>query len=1239
MGLIKLQSTQRYNARAKKLFENSVRSYSKRQEEEFKNLFSEMDDTRLPQGYVLLKPVKSREYDGTIAGYRAAVPTGNRQKRVRLSTIKTFRETFASVPVVPTSTDLARKDFDVPSNDIGALGCIPDVEYEVVYGNTSMIFDKTERCTIYNLAECLKRNTRPPRLHDDFDPERRFPFLLGDTFLRELDDIYGRNLQRLQPSDVISLLERIQRTCKTRRERFYNQLRDLSTILRPNAYLSEYHFVKWCLKSPLNVPIVFFSEFQDYTLLNMIGRCFDLDVLDNVNINDLDDVFDSFFSQFENRDNFDCFLTVGDLLRATKQTKFTDTLPSIDNGTSAGHPVAITESYNHLVSQPQSQMKFKLALTRHQGLNPAYFADEGDTNPLGVPNSDNHVDFDDDIKRFEFDLHAKDCRGYQEEFKATCRMLLQVLFTSSSPPDVSRMPKGSVFDILQNYEIYFTDREGQRERQGFIYVPQHFPDELRDNSEFMKNFRLSLIPAPSYEQIATYPAWDSRKRVSTASLYFWKNAMATVASPFSTVSESLKINNVAAVLALSEPFTSMKTVEKTLVNQLLKQITKEELFKDPDCLHLIQLTSGSMAPGITDFCQTFDPLVVHFKGAAIKQDRESKRFQLTYSLGTESTILIEAFMIATALVKILVANQGGDDRVPDAEPRSGMKVVRFPLSKDDGNFKREKLDETYTPEDIQGGYATTFSATGFHKECIDFDSYNRFINYGGVQVENKAGNVSWGENYRLKPDAVFNRILNGPGLIVPGNYIADNDDIIRHTVDRNRYNNIGTITRPFTREEQLAEIQRAQEEDRNPVPRFTERRDSQPMFRFPFTLANLGMTTYEDYIAYSIFGTRDGDIIFPGDNFRRISIPMYSSTTDSVCAYCTVTFDPDYAYEVRRRSPRVYVGLPDNALQFYISSIFIVDLSQFKVVKSRDEQDELQPQGDLHLGFLLSKQYTEIQTRRADVNFIEHFKWNDRLFFRLKTFYKGDLSAGVRGDSILRLSQNEMKKIETNKKSYFAFQPQPPFIKYTKKSTDTIDSQAIVKLIKDGCQGYHFSRRDALSRTVFAVAINDTKKKIQEWYQDCDGTLPGDLGREHRGIHIINPDRHHQNCAKLLNLILRHEMKGSATLGQMATTGKHLITPVIVNVLGPMESSLLTPCYVDNVFAKTARFRSVEAQIIGMIESHLDMIRRVDVVKGRVRNCLAEHIMRHKPRSIESCKWMIDKKPSVIPTMATLFIR
>ena len=239
--------------------------------------------------------------------------------------------------------------------------------------------------------------------------------------------------------------------------------------------------------------------------------------------------------------------------------------------------------------------------------------------------------------------------------------------------------------------------------------------------------------------------------------------------------------------------------------------------------------------------------------------------------------------------------------------------------------------------------------------------------------------------------------------------------------------------------------------------------------------------------------------------------------------------------------------------------------------------------------------------------------------------------------------------------------PQPP-------AGMSVDAAKIAKMLREGCDGYHYGKNDALSTTVFALAAGKMYAKIKAWYQEPDPLMR----EEPKAVNVLDTDMGPGGIqdAALITLIQREESKGLSSGAVSSTSGAVLITPLIVEVLGPSEQALSTPCYVDYTYVKTANYRVTEAkvhlplpvksssrvavesssrvvvvtiiscrraQLIGLMYQRIDEIRDISAVKVKARGCLAEFLIANRP--VKRVRQMIQARPSTIPTIASLMLQ
>ena len=343
---------------------------------------------------------------------------------------------------------------------------------------------------------------------------------------------------------------------------------------------------------------------------------------------------------------------------------------------------------------------------------------------------------------FEFDLQIRDMKGYNDEYRVAMRMVLQVLFSKVKcplPDKVTRL--GSVY------------LKGPRTisplGSGFVFTP-HVPQQVADVSGFDDKFRVPVLASSQQSFIDSYPRWtDGGSDVSAAALYLWRHAVATSTQPFSIEGSGSSLNDLASMMAMSEPFAPMDKDSQDLCTVMLRSLIASPPFQngEEDSLHLIQLTSSEAAPGGSGYSQPFPPLRVHFKGAAImKHSDNPKSYKLRYSLGSESTVLIESVFIATALLKVLQLNKSFASSeietkdLPRKVPHSNSRPAIFPRNQEDAEYKRDVTLYSDAVDRMSLSYALSYKLPEYPGAQFSLGAYGDFLGLP-PNAMNKAGRV------------------------------------------------------------------------------------------------------------------------------------------------------------------------------------------------------------------------------------------------------------------------------------------------------------------------------------------------------------------------------------------------------------------------------------------------------------------------------------------------------------------
>jgi hypothetical protein len=354
--------------------------------------------------------------------------------------------------------------------------------------------------------------------------------------------------------------------------------------------------------------------------------------------------------------------------------------------------------------------------------------------------------------------------GYNTEFVTAMRMALQVLLSTVAPPDSKNVPQVGTVSLGRIMPI----------GSGFVYVPCA-PDMVGADPRYTAQLRVPIKSASQEQFRESYPRWTEKdEAVSGAALYLWRNAVATATQPFSIEGSGSTLDDMASILAMSEPFAPMDKDSQAACKTLLGMVCggPDAQFKDTKSLHLIQLTSTSVAPGNSNFSQPFKPLRVRFKGAGIVKtdpaDFATPKYELEYSLGTEATVLIEAVFVITALLRVLELTN--TPALADIDPDdAGIEVplihtspCTFPVDIGDVEFKEEVLRDFDSSSTMPLGVTSAFTLPMFPGGQFNLEKYATFIQMDHPACFNKGGRVIFsGGRYKYPP---------GPTKAAPGYY-------------------------------------------------------------------------------------------------------------------------------------------------------------------------------------------------------------------------------------------------------------------------------------------------------------------------------------------------------------------------------------------------------------------------------------------------------------------------------------
>lgn len=138
-----------------------------------------------------------------------------------------------------------------------------------------------------------------------------------------------------------------------------------------------------------------------------------------VGANPGEDVWGNFQAMLNSRTSIEAnppserFIFVNDLMVCTVGKTFVNERPKMARGEDAIRaPTVVTPAYRPLVLHSENELRFKLSLIPNVGVNPMFWNDQKDpASEFAVSTGDQRIEFDADMKAFEFNLQLRDLKG------------------------------------------------------------------------------------------------------------------------------------------------------------------------------------------------------------------------------------------------------------------------------------------------------------------------------------------------------------------------------------------------------------------------------------------------------------------------------------------------------------------------------------------------------------------------------------------------------------------------------------------------------------------------------------------------------------------------------------------------------------------------------------------------------------------------------------------------------------
>lgn len=921
----------------------------------------------------------------------------------------------------------------------------------------------------------------------------------------------------------------------------------------------------------------------------------------------------------------------GDLLRFTTRVdnEGIAALPSeedVQDGDFRTPVVTYTPMYRFQLQSEENQMRFRLNYVKDSGSHRIQ---------VGAETTDDIADrrgFDSGVQRFEVDIEKRNYQGYSDEMRTFLRVLLQTLFSKTPRPNPDQLPVVGTVDLSKGIVGV-----------GFVGIPA-VTDVLGNDPRYKSRFAMNVIATSPYEFYRSYPRWTTAGApVASAALFLWRHAVSRSTTPFSATADTSNLSDVAAVLSITEPFPVYNKADETICSAIQARVEKvigaqfsEGGHGELTMLHLVQVTGRVITPGNTNFAQAY---TVQFDDAAIR--KTGNRYQLEYALGCQDTVLLEAVVIGTSLLRVLQLNHPAVNMVRGRRlpthviPETHMVPTELPLRKTDQDYKSEALLSTAMRSGIYG--MTNVYKSIMHSDGrIAMDEYYRFFRLDNDYAKNKAARVVLGPDTDTfasgNPDP-----QNGPSP--PGVYTNNNNGTpspfgvaAGQQVYRIKVATGGTLDNVLS--------ERAVFDDYIFANMLTDERGGNTTLRD----AGRHMLENKDHgITVPVYRVRNrvladydrGDDIDEPDillvGFVTVNQLPYSVGGQRITRERTITVDRLAGHAPRQMKIQSYRSVVDNTLnQVYDAP------SGRRELRFNPERGHSYFMGVwLSHGMCGAFPTCALQVHLAQGGGVRPFDAVLPKHRFLPMFNLTDVP----------LFSFEADEWDRNLNAYRSdWKPERP-IQHTSYETNVNEAE-IAKQIADGFQGFHFSRHDAAGRTTFAVAMNSKLAEIRAWYEAPYNA--GLYGSEPRAINLVHPGDHRID-AMLVQLVMEGEKQGQSLT--YTATGFHgrsdavstdtLITPLVVVVRGPGPTALATPCVVENVYVKTSAFRVVESLLVRHLYTRLRDHPR-NLPKGHSPRCLAIFLLGEQRRGrppIRSLRAIVARDLRFVPPVATLTLQ
>lgn len=308
---------------------------------------------------------------------------------------------------------------------------------------------------------------------------------------------------------------------------------------------------------------------------------------------------------------------LSDWVKANRQAR--DVEANIDPQKSPDEPFVRTAEppYHTLVSVPHHETRFRLSML------------EGGSARLTSGLEAEDLSFDAAFKQFEYDMHVGDVAAYTNEVLTVIRLALECILI----PVEDVATDGEEVDIRE--ALYSGSTGDLCDR--FIPVFNGVKATIRRHDTRM------------FDNVAT--VFDNK--MSAAAYFVHRHIIKSIATPFDrSAIDRPSYNEVMALLASLNPFPVNDKYVREFIQKVLGECKDklEESFKN--AYHMVQQMEHTRPAEIQ---QPHQPFLVRFE-RTISKDKD-----LQWSVGSESTLMLEGMVLALNVINKLADASAGSD--------------------------------------------------------------------------------------------------------------------------------------------------------------------------------------------------------------------------------------------------------------------------------------------------------------------------------------------------------------------------------------------------------------------------------------------------------------------------------------------------------------------------------------------------------------------------------------------------